>query len=100
MNLLGLEECLLSYADDIYMGDTPPNIAHTLIDVLDIYGAVDLMLGWGPKKTISSSSQLIATLMTSFYPKTCETSPSQIMCRASRPASDYLDTLRPTRTSS
>ncbi len=42
---------MFSYADDVYMGITPPNIAHTLTQAHIIFEAAGITLGWGPKKT-------------------------------------------------
>ena len=48
---LGPEGFLFSYADDIYIGGQPPNVASALTASIDLYRMIGLTLGWGPKKT-------------------------------------------------
>ena len=49
-NLLGVEGFLFSYADDVYMGGKPVQVAVTLTTTPCIYGDVGHSLSWGPKK--------------------------------------------------
>ena len=50
-NALGFEGFLFSYADDVYMGGTPVQVADALTAAHGIYASVGLSIGWGPKKT-------------------------------------------------
>ena len=49
--ILGPEGFLLSYADDVYMGGLPINVALALDAASGIYAMIGLSLGWGPRKT-------------------------------------------------
>jgi hypothetical protein len=48
---LGPEGFLFIYADDVYMGGLPINVARALTAAIDLYRMIGLTLGWGPKKT-------------------------------------------------
>jgi hypothetical protein len=48
-NLLGPEGFLFSYADDVYMGETPVKVVLRLSAAPDLYIMVDMQLRWGPK---------------------------------------------------
>jgi hypothetical protein len=49
--ILGLEGFLLSYADVVYMGGKPWNVALTLKAASGLHAMIGLSLGWGPRKT-------------------------------------------------
>jgi hypothetical protein len=49
--ILGPEGFLFSYADDVYMGGLPVNVARALIVAISLYRMIGLALGWGSKKT-------------------------------------------------
>jgi hypothetical protein len=51
MVILGPEGFLLNYADDVYMGGLPANVARAMSDAILLYNMIGLTLGWGPKKT-------------------------------------------------
>ncbi len=48
---LGPEGFMFSYADNVYMGGLPANVARALTNAIDLYRMIGLTLGWGPKKT-------------------------------------------------
>ena len=50
-NLLRVEGFLFSYADDVYMGSAPVQVADALTTAPGIYANVSLSIGLGPKKT-------------------------------------------------
>ena len=41
---------MLNYADDVYMGGLPMNVALALDAASDIHAMIGLSLGWGPRK--------------------------------------------------
>ena len=49
--ILGPEGVLFSYADDVYMGGLPVNVARALTAAISLYRMIGLALGWGSKKT-------------------------------------------------
>jgi len=49
--IMGPEGFLLSYADDVYLGGVPGNVALALAAVLSMYRMIGLLLGWGLRKT-------------------------------------------------
>ena len=49
--ILGPEGFLFSYADDVYIGRGPWNVALALDAASSLYAMIGLSLGWGPKKT-------------------------------------------------
>jgi hypothetical protein len=49
--ILGPEGFLFSYADDVYLGGVPENMALALAAALDLYRMIGLSLEWGPRKT-------------------------------------------------
>jgi hypothetical protein len=49
--LLGPDGFLFSYANDVYMGRVPNLVAIAHSEAPILYAMVDLLLGWGPKKT-------------------------------------------------
>ena len=51
MIILGPEGFLFNFADDVYMGWAPVNVALALNVASGLYGMIGLSLGWGPRKT-------------------------------------------------
>jgi len=49
--ILGPEGFLFSYADDVYLGGVPSNVALALAVAPGMYRLIGLSLGWGPRKT-------------------------------------------------
>ena len=51
MVILGKEGFLFSYADDVYLGGVPRNVALALAAASGLYRMMGLSLGWEPRKT-------------------------------------------------
>ena len=49
--ILGPEGFLLSFADDVYMGGVPVNVAVALDAASGLYAMIGLSMGWPPRKT-------------------------------------------------